>query len=77
MTESIQEAYVASLAGEAYDTPAEVGYDFESVNQRLWDEKERAGLGSRAEFEAARDAKREAERPGKEKLAGGKVKAKR
>lgn len=72
MTETILESYVQSLGGREFDVVEDVAYDFESVNQRLWDAKKLAGLGTKEEFEAARDAKVELERAEKEKLAGAK-----
>lgn len=61
MTLSIQSAYLASLSAQEYVVPPEVAYDFESVNNRLWEEREmRPGQeGSREVFETAQREKEE------------------
>ena len=68
MTEAILEAYNESLAEDDYAKPKDLQYDFESVNDRLWAEKEAKGLGSREEFEAAKKARQDAEELAKPKL---------
>lgn len=62
MTEAIAEAYTASLEGGDYERPEDLEYDFESVNDRLWADKEAKGLGTRAEFEAAKKEREEKEK---------------
>lgn len=80
MTEAIRDAYLASLEEQDFDTPEEVSYDFESVNQRLWDAKEAQGLGTREEFEERKREKDEQEAEEREKAGskagkkGGKMK---
>ncbi|KDE06575.1 hypothetical protein MVLG_03072 [Microbotryum lychnidis-dioicae p1A1 Lamole] len=70
MTESILSAYAASLASGDFERSVEPSYDFESVNDRLWAEKEARGI-SREEFER----KKREEMEEKERLEGkGKVK---
>lgn len=56
------EAYTASLEGGDYERVEDLAYDFESANDRLWAEKEAKGLGTRAEFEAAKREKEEKEK---------------
>lgn len=68
MTVNIQDAYQASLDGKAYDQPEDVDYSFEAVNDRLWEAKETAGLGSRAEFEEKKAAEAAAAALEREKL---------
>jgi DNA-directed RNA polymerase I and III subunit RPAC2 len=65
MTEAVLAAYNESLAGGDYERPEELEYDFESVNDRLWAEKEASGRGTREEWERE---KREKEEKEKEKL---------
>ncbi|ORY92951.1 RNA polymerase Rpb3/Rpb11 dimerization domain-domain-containing protein [Leucosporidium creatinivorum] len=73
MTESILAAYQASLASGDYDRPTDLEYDFESVNQRLWEEKEAQGRGSREEWEAEKAEKEKAVKEEEDKKkAGGK-----
>lgn len=62
MTDSILSAYEASVAEGDYDRPVDLAYDFESVNDRLWAEKEASGRGNREEFEKAKREKEELER---------------
>lgn len=79
MTEAIVQAYLDSLKHDEYEKPEEIAYDFESVNDRLWAQKEAAGLGTRAEFEQEKLEKKEAEleaaKLAKPKGKGKKVKA--
>lgn len=76
MTESILAAYQASLAAGDYDRPTDLEYDFESVNQRLWDEKEAQGRGTREEFEAEKAEKERAIKEEEEKKKSGGKKGK-
>lgn len=62
MTESILAAYEDSLATDDFARPEEVAMDFKSIDARLWAAKEAAGLGTKAEFEAAKEEKAQAER---------------
>ena len=77
MTESILEAYQASLASGDYDRPQDEEYDFESVNDRLWAQKEAEGRGSREDYEREKREKAEKEKEDAEKAKskGKKVKA--
>lgn len=73
MTEAILAAYTASLASGDFDRPEDLEYDFESVNDRLWAEKEASGRGNRAEWEREKKEKEEREnedkvKPKKEKV---------
>lgn len=70
MTEAILAKYHASLQAGDYDRPEELEYDFESVNDRLWAQKDPTGE-LRAEFEKAKLEKEQAEMDSK---AGIKVK---
>ena len=73
MTEAILEAYNESLASDEFARPVDLKYDFESVNDRLWAEKERKGLGTREEFETAKQERLEAEELAKPKIKGKKA----
>ena len=70
MTLSIGEKYDAALARDDFERPADVDYSFEAVNDRLWAAKEARGEGSRDEWEAEQEAKREAAEAEAEKLRG-------
>ncbi|KAK4049086.1 RNA polymerase subunit AC19 [Microbotryomycetes sp. JL221] len=72
MTEAILDAYNESLKRGEFERYEEPSYDFESVNDRLWAQKEAEGRGSRAEWEQQKREKQEAEaaklvKPKKEK----------
>ncbi|KAK4047707.1 RNA polymerase subunit AC19 [Microbotryomycetes sp. JL201] len=74
MTEAILAAYNESLRLGEYERVEDVAYDFESVNDRLWAQKEAEGRGNRAEWEQQRREQQEAEaaklaKPKKEKKA--------
>lgn len=75
MTEAILAAYKESLANDEFERPEEIAYDFESVNDRLWAQKEAAGLGTRAEFEESKRVKAEADAVELTKIKGKKSKA--
>ena len=72
MTEAILKKYHESLDNDDFERPEELKYDFESVNDRLWAEKEAKGLGTREAFETAKREKLEAE-----ELLKPKIKAKK
>jgi DNA-directed RNA polymerase I and III subunit RPAC2 len=57
MTETILEQYTAALAAGDFARVEEPSYDFETVNQRLWAEKEAQGKGSWEEFQQAKKDK--------------------
>jgi len=67
MTETILAEYTASLENGDFKKYEEPTYDFESVNQRMWAEKEQEGKGSWEEFQAERQRKEEEEEKEKEK----------
>lgn len=77
MTESILSAYQASLAAGDFDRPEDEAFDFESVNDRLWAEKEARGGQSREEWEREKREKEEAEVKVKEEGKKGKKVAKK
>lgn len=60
MTEAILAAYHESLQGGDYDRPEDLKYDFDSVNDRLWAEKDPTGE-LRAAFEKAKLEKEQEE----------------
>lgn len=70
MTEAILAAYQASLAKGDYDRPHDEEYDFDSVNDRLWAQKEAEGRGSREEFEREKKEKADKELAEAEKAKG-------
>jgi len=67
MTETILEQYTASLTNGDFVKYEEPTYDYESVNERMWAEKEKEGKGSWEEFQAERKRKEEEEEKEKEK----------
>ncbi|KAI5476738.1 DNA-directed RNA polymerases I and III subunit RPAC2 [Pseudohyphozyma bogoriensis] len=75
LVESIQEAYTTSLASGDYEKLEDEPIDFESVNDKLWAQKEAAGLGSRAEFEAEKKRKEEEAKEAAKPKKGKAVKA--
>lgn len=50
LTRAIGEKYDDSLRNDEYETYEEPAVDFESVNKRLWEQKEREGRGTYEEF---------------------------
>lgn len=48
--------YEAAVSSGEYQQAEDLDYSFEAVNARLWAQKEARGEGSRAEWEAARQA---------------------
>ncbi|GAA5928191.1 DNA-directed RNA polymerase core subunit RPC19 [Sporobolomyces koalae] len=72
MTETILEQYTATLAAGDFARVEAPAYDFETVNQQLWAEKEKQGRGSWEEFQEERRKKEEQEaeqaNAGKEKV---------
>lgn len=60
MTEAILTAYHESLQGGDYERLEDLEYDFESVNDRLWAEKDPTGE-LRAAFEKTKLEKEQAE----------------
>ncbi|GAA6027375.1 hypothetical protein JCM8097_007807 [Rhodosporidiobolus ruineniae] len=71
MTGVLLDKYNESLAAGDYERVEDPKYDFESVNQRLWAQKEAEGKGSYEDFLAERREKEE-----KEKAEGDKAKGK-
>lgn len=74
MTQAIADEYELSLLAGDFERPEELPIDFESVNDRLWAEKEAEGRGNRADFEREKEEKAEAERERLAPKAKGKVK---
>ena len=62
MTETILASYTEALARGDFARVDDDAYDFESVNARLWADKERLGTGpTREEFERQKEAQLELE----------------
>ncbi|GAA5844417.1 hypothetical protein JCM3766R1_006387 [Sporobolomyces carnicolor] len=62
MTETILASYTEALARGDFARVDDDAYDFESVNARLWADKERRGTGpTREEFERQKEAQRQLE----------------
>ncbi|GAA5873868.1 hypothetical protein JCM8547_008625 [Rhodosporidiobolus lusitaniae] len=73
MTEVIRDKYNASFAAGDYAKVEDETYDFESVNRRLWEQKEKEGKGTYEEFLA--EKKRKEDEAAAEQKAKGKGKA--
>ncbi|GAA6020955.1 hypothetical protein JCM11491_001562 [Sporobolomyces phaffii] len=61
LTETILAEYTAALAAGDFAKVDDPAYDFETVNARLWADKEAAGRGTRQEFEDKKRAEEERE----------------
>ncbi|GAA5966102.1 hypothetical protein JCM3765_002605 [Sporobolomyces pararoseus] len=61
LTETILEQYTEALAAGDFAKVEEPSYDFETVNERLWAEKESQGKGSWEEFQEEKKKKEQEE----------------
>ncbi|GAA5825531.1 hypothetical protein JCM10212_003598 [Sporobolomyces blumeae] len=76
LTLEILEAYTAALRSGDFARVEDEPVDFESVNRKLWDEKEREGRGTWEEFKRDREAKEREELEQSSAAAAGKGKGK-
>jgi hypothetical protein len=71
--EVVLEKYHASLQAGDYERVEDPAHDFESVNRKLWEQKEAQGKGTYEEFleEKRRKEEKEGEGKGKKTIKGG------
>jgi DNA-directed RNA polymerase I and III subunit RPAC2 len=73
MTETILQEYTSALAAGDFAKVEEPSYDYETVNERLWAEKESQGRGSWEEFQEKKRKEEEAEKEASAPKAKGKA----